>query len=142
MPKIQFLRGILKMSENKKFKFDYNTYSAVLAVLLESVKELDQLHHEVLQERFKGKEIPASARRTTMMPAFAVIFTVIDEFCQLFEVNGDEFNPDDFKSFFLSRLFDFIDKDVYEGFPEQAIGMLGMKAIGVTPTHDEHETVQ
>ena len=142
MPKIQFLRGILKMSKNKKVKFDYNTYTAVIAVLLESVKELDQLHYEVLQEKFRGKDIPASARKTTMMPAFAVIFTVIDEFCQLFSVQGDDFDPNQFKGFFLDRLFDFLDEDVYRDFPQQAFGMMGLASGVPEPTHDEHETVQ
>jgi hypothetical protein len=130
------------MSKNKKFKFDYNTYSAVIAVLLESVKELDQLHYEVLQEKFRGKDIPASARKTTMMPAFAVIFTVIDEFCQLFSVQGDDFDPNQFKGFFLDRLFDFLDEDVYKDFPQQAFGMMGLASDVPEPTHDEHETVQ
>tara|TARA_Y100001937_G_scaffold89453_1_gene120983 strand:- start:164 stop:556 length:393 start_codon:yes stop_codon:yes gene_type:complete len=130
------------MSKNKKVKFDYNTYTAVIAVLLESVKELDQLHYEVLQEKFRGKDIPASARKTTMMPAFAVIFTVIDEFSQFFSVQGDDFDPNQFKGFFLDKLFDFLDEDVYKDFPQQAFGMMGLASGVPEPTHDEHKTVQ
>ena len=131
------------MSENDKFqKFNHNTYSAVLAVLLESVREIEQLHCEVLQERFKDKDIPTSARRTAMMPSFAGIFAVLDEFSQFFSVHGEDFDETNFKGFFLSNLLDFVDKDVYKDLPEQAVGLMSLKSTGVKPTHDEHDTVQ